>query len=315
MNFRYKTHIYGLLNEFGQRFSDIDAICRTILAEHLDVQPLPQWWKRIWQTLRRSASDSSRILNFICNVDENQVIELAFKALGKASPAHIKFKECHQKKGDSATFIHQNRIKARRQMNRTSSAVAQLNEKFQPFNVHATDCSEQHMVSVTDVAAAACNNVNVQTSKSTSLEKPDSKVTNGHVSSKNEASISFKSRPRYHAANIELEEVVVLPADSSCDLTNSASDRYQVDSVLNPASLALAQMDDVREVDGLVLNANHSLFLGNPKLSAEEHLKIVKMQHASQFEDGDMKLAGNVARHHSHRNASNASSNFVDGYR
>jgi hypothetical protein len=295
-----------LLNEFCVWFSDIDAICRSILAELPDVEPQLQWWKRIWQKFWRcSTSDSSLILNFISNVDESQVIELASKALGKTSSAHKKFNECHQHKGDSTTVIHRNRIKARRQRNHAASAVAQVNKTFRPFNVHATDCSEQHVIGVAAAATAACDDVNVQTSKSTFLEMPDAQVRDGHILRKNEASASLKSRPRYHAANIELEEVVVLPADSAFDPTNSASNRYRVDAVFNSASRALEQMDDViREIDEHVLNTNHSLGFGNPKLSAEEHLKIVKMQHAIQFKDGDMKIEGNIARHHSHRNAS-----------
>jgi hypothetical protein len=83
------------LQDFGARFSDIDAIHQEVLAAE-SAQAKPRWWKHLLPGfLRGSATDSDRILNFMNTLDENQVIELTSDALGEMLPAHRDFKSQH----------------------------------------------------------------------------------------------------------------------------------------------------------------------------------------------------------------------------
>ena len=83
------------LQDFGARFSDIDAIHQQLLAAE-SAQAKPRWWRRMLPGfLRGSATDSDRILNFMNTLDEDQVIELTSDALGEMLPAHRDFKSQH----------------------------------------------------------------------------------------------------------------------------------------------------------------------------------------------------------------------------
>ncbi len=96
MDYRYNTRLYGLLRDFGVRFSDIEKLHRQIIAaERLCVRP--QGWKQLWAKFwRRFTSDCDRILMFMSKLSEIEVIDMTSKALGGTLASHRRFKERHQ---------------------------------------------------------------------------------------------------------------------------------------------------------------------------------------------------------------------------
>jgi hypothetical protein len=212
---RYNTRIYNLLRDFGPRLSDVDAICRYICAQCHEIQPhlLSNVLHKIFS---RSSSEFFSILNFMSNLDENQMIEVASKAIGKTSSAHMKFREYQKKQGHYSTAIHRKRIKVRRQMNNTASTVAQPIKTNQPLNVHDSIGYEKHATSVDAAHSALHDNKNVQARELTSQSVP---VADIREALRIKASPSVKSGTRYRAASAKLEEVVVLPGDAPIDLS------------------------------------------------------------------------------------------------
>jgi hypothetical protein len=95
-----------MLREFGARFADIDAIYRNALAEERQQVP-SAWWKRLWTKFwRRHTADSTRVLDFMTTLDEQQVVGIASRALGAASVAHRKFNELHGLEHADAAHAH-----------------------------------------------------------------------------------------------------------------------------------------------------------------------------------------------------------------
>jgi hypothetical protein len=152
VNRRYNDRLYGLLRDFVARFSDMDAIYRqTIAAARRQVQPT--LWKQCWSKFcGRFSSESSRILTFMNSLDENQVIDVTFNALGGMLAAHRRFKERHQLNGAAATVCQRFRIKERRQLKGASPAAARQNETLV---LHADDNQQNILAASTTAAVSA----------------------------------------------------------------------------------------------------------------------------------------------------------------
>jgi hypothetical protein len=103
-----------LLQDFGARFSDIDAIHQQALAAEC-VQVKPTWWKRLLPSFCRGlAADADGILSFMTTLDESQVIKVTADALGAKLPAHRDFEARHYTDNAAAKRVQQNLTSSKR---------------------------------------------------------------------------------------------------------------------------------------------------------------------------------------------------------
>jgi hypothetical protein len=176
--------LYGLLQDFVARFSDIDAIYRRMVAvERRQVQP--RWWQRLWDKVYgRLTSECARILAFMTTLDENQVINVTCESLGFMTAAHLKFQEHHQPHGPAA------------------AAAGQTNS----FPADTVD-DPSHVISFTATAIPACSSGQMALSHcqalpvAEALEVPEADASLACFDSEFQLSRRDES--------IELEEIVV----------------------------------------------------------------------------------------------------------
>ena len=105
---RYISRLHDSLQDFGTRFSDIDAIHQQALAAEC-VQVKPTWWKRLLPSFCRGlAADAGGILSFMTTLDESQVIEVTADALGAKLPAHRDFEARYHIDNAAAKRVRRN---------------------------------------------------------------------------------------------------------------------------------------------------------------------------------------------------------------
>ena len=191
MHCRYNNRIYGLLRDFGARFSDLSAIRQQTIAA-IRLADLPKGaYAKFWN---RFTSESTKALKFMSSMDENQIIDVTSAALGGVLEAHWKFKERHQ-----------------------------LHDPI-PSEVQLHSNSNDRQLNDVDVTAAQqIRALNEPRSRIRSVEHPE-QTSAAHLQETVSAS---RSRVRHHAETVELEEIVVPLSDPPQQQSSSASDRQR----------------------------------------------------------------------------------------
>lgn len=251
-NHRYNDRLYGLLRDFGARFSDVDAIHRqAIAAERLRVQP--QWWKQLWAKFwSRFASESARILEFMSSLDNNQVINMTSEALGGMLAAHSRFKEQPELNGAAATSVQRNRIKERRQLNCAAPAATR---QMETLVLRAVGNPQNNLAASTAAAITAHSNDPAGQSMSQVQTLVD--VEEARAADVNRTDAAFKSRHRHRAELFELKEIVVHDASAPV----------------------------LQELNTRSLNASNAVSTANPKRSADQQLQHITTQLAEPSKD------------------------------
>ena len=92
---RYIGRLSKLLQNFGTRFSCIDAIHQKALAAER-LRAKPKWWHRLLSSVFRFTPDSATVLRSMADLDENQVIKLTTDAVGEKLRVHRDFEARHR---------------------------------------------------------------------------------------------------------------------------------------------------------------------------------------------------------------------------
>ena len=92
---RYIGRLSKLLQNFGTRFSCIDAIHQKALAAER-LRAKSKWWHRLLSCVFRFTPDSATVLRSMADLDENQVIKLTTDAVGEKLRVHRDFEARHR---------------------------------------------------------------------------------------------------------------------------------------------------------------------------------------------------------------------------
>ena len=99
---RYIGRLSKLLQNFGNRFSCIDAIHQKALAAER-LRAKPKWWHRLLSSVFRFTPDSASVLRSMADLNENQVIKLTTDAVGEKLRVHRDFEARHRINSSEAT--------------------------------------------------------------------------------------------------------------------------------------------------------------------------------------------------------------------
>jgi hypothetical protein len=201
--------LYGLLRDFGSRFSNVEKIHRQIIAAER-LSDRPQWWKQLGSRLwNYFTSECDRILAFMSNLDENEVVDVASSALGATLAVHKAFKERNHINSAVAIApmsVQQSRIKERRRRNGAAAAASAPPQILTP-PLNAPNAIETSSNSLPPAASAA---VTAQfRDKSLSRISPVASVETASAAGVFHSGSSITSRLRRRTESVELEEVVV----------------------------------------------------------------------------------------------------------
>ena len=201
--------MYGLLRQFGARFSNIDAICQQTIATARLAVP-PKGMSTLFAKLRnRFTSDSAQALKFMSNMDENQIIDVTTAALGGMLDVHRKFKERHQPHDATPSEAHPN----------MNTNVRQPND---------ADVTAAQQTTAADAVADASTTTYV-VNQALELRSRTWPAAHAHVkilsaADFNDSVSTISSRVFDRADTVELEEIVVLPSDPLQTQADGASD-------------------------------------------------------------------------------------------